>query len=170
MDDAMTRLSALYHDHGPDVLRYLRRRFAGVESPEDLLHETFVQALRSVHRLHQADSPRAWLFAIAHHVGVTALRRRRTACALPDELPAKAEPLDDPRLDRMRQAIAALPTQQRQTLELRLNQQLSYEQISHVLGVPIGTVRSRLHHAVQNLRRAMTDEPESNPSTRRDKP
>ncbi|NUQ45287.1 MAG: hypothetical protein HUU22_04560, partial [Phycisphaerae bacterium] len=86
----MNDLERLYRDHGPALLAYLRRRFAGRQVAEDLLQETFVQALRTFDGLAQAASPRAWLFAIARHVGLSAQRRRRettlspeTAAALP---------------------------------------------------------------------------------------
>ena len=73
------------------------------------------------------------------------------------DVPA-AGPRADPRLDEMRQAIAELPGQQRQALELRLREELSYEEIAAVLDIPLGTVRSRLHHAVRRLRQLLTEQ------------
>ena len=52
----------------------------------------------------------------------------------------------------MRRAVADLPAEHRETLELRLHHDLSYEDIAQVLGIPVGTVRSRLHNAVRRLR------------------
>jgi RNA polymerase sigma-70 factor (ECF subfamily) len=154
MDDEAREVEALYHLHGRALLGYLRRSFSGTEAAEDLLHETFVHALRRADRLAEAASPRAWLFGIARHVGLTALRRRRTEL-LPAET-ASAPPAEaDERLDRMRRAIAALPPPQREAIELRLVDELSYEDIAAVLGVPVGTVRSRLHHAVRRLRETL---------------
>ena len=56
----------------------------------------------------------------------------------------------------MRKAIAQLAPELRETLELRIEQELSYEEIAGVLEIPVGTVRSRLHHAVRRLRAALT--------------
>lgn len=56
----------------------------------------------------------------------------------------------------MREAIAQLAPELRETLELRLTDELSYEEIASVLGVPVGTVRSRLHNAVRRLRTVLT--------------
>jgi RNA polymerase sigma-70 factor (ECF subfamily) len=56
----------------------------------------------------------------------------------------------------MRAAITELPGPQRETLMLKLQHELSYEEIAEVLAIPVGTVRSRLHHAVLQLRQIMT--------------
>jgi len=154
------RLQSLYAEHGPALLSFLRRGFARAGDAEDLLQETFVQAIRTPDRLNDAASPRAWLFAVARRVAITAWRRRRPQASLPDGLAAPA--IDaGPDLQCMRECIARLPDLQRETLELRLRDGLSYEEIADVLGIPIGTVRSRLHHAVKRLREELTHEHES---------
>lgn len=170
MAETMRQVARLYREHGPDLLRYLRRRFADAGSAEDLLQETFVQAMRRPDRLGQAVSPRAWLFAIARNVGVSWLRRRRRPVRLPDEIASPVGAAEDPRLERMRRAIAALPAPQREALELRLREQLSYEEIADVLDVPLGTVRSRLHHAVRRLRGAIGDAPGEQAPPGRERP
>lgn len=155
MDEAGTRLETLYHELGPDLLSYLRR-LADRHAAEDLLQETFLQAARRLERVTQAVSPRAWLYAIARNVATTALRRRRWTEPLPGEVPA-AVPADDPRVEHVRAAIAELPDMLRETLELRLRCELTYEEIAGVLDIPLGTVRSRLHLALQRLRAATAD-------------
>ena len=155
-DSRMADLERLYQEYGPSLMRFLRGRH-GADEAEDLLHETFVAALRRLDRLKAATSPRAWLFAIARNLSLTVYRRRRPTTAIEADLPATAEPRADPRLDDMRQAIAELPEQQRQALELRLREELSYEEIAAVLDIPLGTVRSRLHHAVRRLRQTLTE-------------
>ena len=156
----MTRLETLYKQHGPGLLAFLQRRFGRGQSAEDLLQETFLQALRRMDRLGRAVSPRAWLFGIARHVALTAIRRRRVLSTLPDDL-AAAEPVEDARLDRMRRAIAELPDGQREPLELRLRDELTYDEIGEVLNIPVGTVRSRLHYAIRRLRDELTEADEA---------
>lgn len=152
----MTRLETLYRDVGPSLLSYLRRGCRDAQAAEDLLHETFLQAARRPERLARAASPRAWLFTIARNVAVTALRRRRAPRPLADELPAP-ERAEDPRLEQVRAAVGGLPDTLREPLELRLRNELSYEEIADVLQIPVGTVRSRLHHAVRRLRAALSE-------------
>ncbi|MBK8270299.1 MAG: sigma-70 family RNA polymerase sigma factor [Planctomycetes bacterium] len=67
-----------------------------------------------------------------------------------------SESAEDERLDPMREAIARLPEGHREVLELRLVEVLSYAEIAESLALPIGTVRSRIHHAVMRLRNELT--------------
>jgi RNA polymerase sigma-70 factor (ECF subfamily) len=165
MDDNLHTLEHLYRETGPALLTYFRRQPAVAGLAEDLLQDTFVRALRRLDRLQAAVSPRAYLFGIARHVSVDAHRRMRPNEALaPVDEPATADP-EDERLEPMRAAIAALPERHREALLLKVQHELSYEEIATVLGIPVGTVRSRLHHAVLRLRTALTTS-ESNPNPR----
>lgn len=157
MNHAQSELARVYRACGPALLGYLHRAFGHAEPAEDLLQETLLQAARHPQRLAEAVSPRAWLFGIARRVGLAALRRRRASARLPADV-AAPEHDEDPRLERVRAAIRELPEPQREALELRLAAELSYEDIAAVLGVPVGTVRSRLHHAVRRLRERLRSE------------
>ena len=150
MNPGTSQLEELYRELAPALLGYFRRRPSLAGAAEDLLHDTFVCALEHRERLRASVSARAYLFGIARHVGTDALRRRRPTEEFFETAAESVAPKDD-RLDAMRAAIAALPEPQRETLLLRLQQELSYEEIAEVLGIPVGTVRSRLHGAVRRL-------------------
>lgn len=152
MDDAVTQLDQLYRDTAPALLGYFRRQPALASAAEDLLQDTFVHAIRGFTRIQGSVTPRAYLFGIARHLSLDALRARQPVDALSAETAAPLAAPEDPRLEPMHAAIAALPGLQRETLLLKLQHELSYEEIAEVLGIPIGTVRSRLHHAVGQLR------------------
>ena len=156
MAESQAKVEGWYREYGSVLLRYLTRRF-GRSGADDLLQETFVQALRGPQRAGETVSPRAWLFGIARHVGISAFRRRKLTVELPDSVPTPTTKADE-RLDEMRQAIAKLPGEMRETLALRLADDLSYEEIAAVLEIPVGTVRSRLHNAVKKLREEMCHE------------
>lgn len=158
MDDAVAQLEALYRDLSPALLAYFRRQRALAGTAEDLLQDTFVRAIRGFTRLRSSVSPQAYLFGIARHVSLDALRAHRPTEEFFTEPAAPAAAPEDARLDRMRAAIASLPEAQRETLLLKLHHELSYDEIAEVLGIPVGTVRSRLHHAVNQLRAALTSE------------
>lgn len=155
MDDAVAQLETLYRDLAPSLLAYFRRQPALASRADDLLQDTFVRALQRFDRLRAAISPRAYLFGIARHVGLDAVRSFRPTEPLPAEPAAPETDAEDPRLEPLRAAIDRLPDAQRETLLLKLHHELSYDEIAEVLGLPIGTVRSRLHHAVNHLRSAL---------------
>jgi RNA polymerase sigma-70 factor (ECF subfamily) len=139
---------------GPALLGYFRRQPALAGAAEDLLQDTFVRALKRIDRLQASVSQRAYLFGIARHVCIDALRRLRVVEELPAETPAMTLTTDE-RLEPMRLAISELPEMQREALLLKLQQELSYVEIAEVLAIPVGTVRSRLHHAVLHLRQTL---------------
>jgi RNA polymerase sigma-70 factor, ECF subfamily len=156
MTDRTVQIEALYRSHAPALLRYLQRNFGACASADDLLQETFLRWLRRSDAA-AAASPRAFLFGIARHVGLTALRgARRTRTQAMEEVVAQPATESAADLQQMQKAIAELPAQIRETLELRLREELSYEEIAAVLEIPVGTVRSRLHTALQLLRAALT--------------
>jgi RNA polymerase sigma-70 factor, ECF subfamily len=154
MDPTLDRLEQLYREMGPALLGYFRRQPTLAGLAEDLLQDTFVRALTRIDRLQTSVSQKAYLFGIARHVGIDALRQMKAADKMATEAPAMTEKLDE-RLEPMRQAISGLPEAQREALLLQLQQELSYAEIAEVLDIPVGTVRSRLHHAVLNLRQTL---------------
>ena len=103
---------------------------------------------------------RTWLFRTTRHRAIDWLRARRRERELfadtsPDDI-GRDEPagepgaeLDEAELDA---ALGAIPPLHREVLLLRYRDDLTYEEIAVVLGVPIGTVRTRLHYAKQRLR------------------
>jgi RNA polymerase sigma factor (sigma-70 family) len=154
-------IQELYEEHGGELLHYLGRRCPDGAAP-DLLQEIFLQVVRHRTRLKEVTAPRAWLFGIARHILARHYREQLGVVSL-HECWAENDAKDtaDPRLPLMRRSIEQLPRELRETLELRLEQEMSYEEISRVLRIPIGTVRSRLHAAVLRLRSALTSQKET---------
>jgi RNA polymerase sigma-70 factor (ECF subfamily) len=148
-------LDELYREVGPRLLLFFQQRHADQHAAEDLLQETFSAVLRHPDGLRLAVSPQAYLFGIARNLSAEAFRRIRFVEVLPQEMSGEAPSSVDPRLEAMRDAIAKLDPAFREVVELRLQSELSYEEIAAVLEIPIGTVRSRLHHAVKHLRQAL---------------
>jgi len=154
MDQRLSKLERLYHEVGPGLLRFLARRLRTRQDAEDVLQATFVEAARHCERLAAAESPRAWLYSVARNL--LAARQRRAGLLqwsdFPADVPAHVETDSDDRLHVMREAVGRLPETLRETLELRLVGDLSYQEIADAMGVPVGTVRSRIHNAVEHLR------------------
>jgi RNA polymerase sigma-70 factor (ECF subfamily) len=151
-------IEQIYQEHGGTVLAYLRHKI-GPEA-EDLLQETFVQVLRRSEALAEVRSIRAWLLAIARNLAASTLRKRRHHVALQaGSFPQTRATEEDtePRLEAMYRAMETLSDEQREVLYLRLQERLSYAEIAVVQGVPVGTVGSRVHHAVGRLRQIMNN-------------
>jgi RNA polymerase sigma-70 factor (ECF subfamily) len=149
-------IETLYKAHAPVILLYLRRLVGTGDMAADLLQETFATALSSEKNLRKAASARGWLFGVARNLGLNAIRRKKVLSPLDIDPPA-ADAQEDERLEQMWKAIGGLPDVLRETLRLKLQQELSYEEIATVLSIPVGTVRSRLHHAVRRLRERMQE-------------
>lgn len=153
MGQISRNIETLYQVEGAALLRYIRRCGGGGAS-EDLLHETFVQLLKKPEGLRDARSPKAWLYGVARRIVLGFLRKDSRIVELVVDPPSPM-PVEDERVRVLKSAMSRLPRQQREVLELRLDAELSYIEIADALDIPVGTVRSRLHHAVRTLRTAM---------------
>ena len=154
----MKDVEQLYLDSRQALTVYFLRRHRSAHVAEDLLQETFLRLIRRVDHCRAAGSPRGYLFGIARHVSVDAWRRgqagQRDDCCW-DDMEA---PRPDQRLAAARETIAGMPDLQREILELRFHHDLSYAEMAEALGIPIGTVRSRLHNALHLLREQLENE------------
>ncbi len=164
--DKQPDLDRLFRDAAEDLKRYFTRRHGdGAEVPQDLVQETFLEMARGLEKGGRPRSLRAYLFGIARHVSLTAWKRRdRERENLSEHVPetlATAEP--DPRLVDALEVIESLPPLQRESLDLRFTQQLTYAEIAEALGIPVGTVRSCLHHAIAAVRERISVEESSLP-------
>jgi RNA polymerase sigma factor (sigma-70 family) len=145
---------AVYERHHAAVHNYLRRRL-GTDAADDLAAETFVRAFRARARYRpQSESARPWLLGIAANLigdrrrdEARALRalQRTASRGVAEDLPA--EPLDP----RLVEALRRLSRQDREALLLYAWGELTYAEIAEALGIPVGTVRSRIHHARSRL-------------------
>jgi RNA polymerase sigma-70 factor, ECF subfamily len=139
---------------------------------EDLVSETLVEAWRSLSRYNGACRLSTWLFSILLHRHQKALRRARSRpfplAALPsaqaderrqaqEDLPATGpspaeEAMRKEAAGRLRKAVAALPAKHQQVVLLRFFEEASLPEIAALLGCSLGTVKSRLHYALEKLR------------------
>ncbi len=149
-------LEQLFAENARELARYFARRHGLGEGVEDLVQETFFQLARGLAGGRSLRCARGYLFGIARHVSQAAWSQRERArwreVSLEGEQVEVAAPEADARVEAARETMAGLEGLQREVLELRYGQGLSYAEIAAVLGIPLGTVRSRLHHAVARVR------------------
>ncbi|MDH4093395.1 MAG: sigma-70 family RNA polymerase sigma factor [Betaproteobacteria bacterium] len=143
----------------PRLRRYARALVGDRAAADDLVQDTLERAWAKLHLFRQGTDLRAWLFTVMHNVHVNQVRAARPTDALEDEMPELAQRAvqGDALLVRdLERALAALPAAQREVLLLVALEDLSYEETANVLGIPIGTVMSRLARAREKLRVLMT--------------
>ncbi len=158
--DHSPTLERLFTESAGDLTRYFSRRHEVKELVHDLVQVTFLQMARGLRDGRQFKCARGYLFGIARHLSQAAWTQRRRNVVVPFE-PAADEmvaPAPDERVAAARETISGLSSMQREILDLRFSQGLSYAEISEALEIPIGTVRSRLHHAVAEVRRRLESE------------
>lgn len=149
-------LEALARDHYPAIFRFCAGQ-VGADLAADAAQETFLTAQRTAARFRGESSARTWLFGIA--VNECRRLRRKTRRDLP-LLELEGSPAPSPAqawIDRevLTRALNALSVDHREAVLLHEVEGLTYDECAAALGVPAGTVKSRLHHAFAALRRAL---------------
>jgi RNA polymerase sigma factor (sigma-70 family) len=142
----------------PRLRRYARALVGDRASADDLVQDTLERAWAKLHLYRSGTDLRAWLFTLMHNVHVNKVRATRVTDTLDDELPELAQRASqgDALLVRdLDRAIARLPAEQRAVLLLVTLEEMSYEEVARALGIPIGTVMSRLSRAREKLRMMM---------------
>jgi RNA polymerase sigma-70 factor (ECF subfamily) len=146
----------------PRLRRYARALTGERAAADDLVQDTLERAWSKLHLYRRGTDLRAWLFTVMHNVHVNKLRATRPTDPLEEGMPelaqraAQADALVLRDLDR---AIARLPADQRAVLLLVTLEDMSYEEVARTLGIPIGTVMSRLSRAREKLRLLMLGQP-----------
>lgn len=157
----------------PRLRRYARALTRNGQAADDLVQDCLERAWSKGHQWEAGTDLCAWLFTVMHNLYVNGLRRRQ-----PQTDPIGHAEFADPRTQSqeasmqvrdLEQALGRLPPEQREVLLLVCLEEMSYEQVASVTGVPIGTVMSRLHRARERMRRFMSGEqsPTGGPVIRR---
>lgn len=166
MDILITR----YHSK---LLGYIRHLVKNTMLAEDLCQETFVKVINSIKRSNYEDDGHfsAWLFRIAHNIVIDHFRKENKLPTMPNEIGEidlfnNAKFSDDTIETKLvktqissdlKELIHELPEEQRSTVLMRLNLDMSFKEIADVQGISINTALGRMRYAIINLRK-MIDE------------
>jgi RNA polymerase sigma-70 factor (ECF subfamily) len=147
----------------PDLQRWARHLSAHASDARDLVQDTVRRALETCEQFHAGTDLRAWLGCILRNLHRDRMRRRWRETPLEDDRVAwPAPPIERPELwtavsdDDLQVAMAALPETYRTPYLLHTVDGLSYTEISDLVGIPSGTVGTRIHRARLLLRRFLT--------------
>lgn len=149
--------------HLPALRRYARMLTGDAWASDDLIQDTLERACRKWTLWTVDSNLRAWLFTLMHNVHVSQVRQQRhqpPPAMMQDTETCEAELVSPPdnadeKLD-LQACLMRLPEDQRQVLLLVTLEAMSYQDVAATLGVPIGTVMSRLHRARARLKELMT--------------
>ena len=171
---------AFVRDHARSLFAFFRRQGAGMHEAEDLVQEVFLKLHHHAPRYRPQERFPAFCMRVARNVLID--HRRRKAARIPgptgpagatdagaasveprpapvsQEPPRRAELVEE--VARLRAAVAGLPEHQRAVFELGVVEELAYAEIGSLLDIPVGTVKSRMFHAVRSLRRLLGEEDE----------
>jgi RNA polymerase sigma-70 factor (ECF subfamily) len=150
MSDAQSLIELI-----PRLRRYARALVGERATADDLVQDTLERAWSKLHLYRRGTDLRAWLFTVMHNVHVNRVRASRPTEPLEDEMPELAQRAtqgDSLLVRDLERGIAALPLAQREVLLLVALEDLSYDETARALGIPIGTVMSRLARAREKLR------------------
>jgi RNA polymerase sigma-70 factor (ECF subfamily) len=147
------RFAAAVAAEVPRLRRFARVLMRPADAADDLVQETVLRAISARHQFETGTNLRAWLFVILRNARNAELRRRRGVTAT-EEIQQGVSGGQEER-QQMRDVAAAflrLPPQQREVLWLVVVEGVDYAEAARVLGIPLGTVRSRLSRARTALR------------------
>jgi RNA polymerase sigma factor (sigma-70 family) len=145
--------------HGP-LWTYVRRVVGDEDAAREVVQDVWIRVLRGIPKLRDGSKLRAWLFGIARRTVMDRLRERY-AGPLETEIDLSEVPADtwssheEHELQQLEGALARLPTVERDVLTLFYLEDLTLADIAEALGVPVGTVKSRLFRARRVLRQEM---------------
>jgi len=155
-------LGLLLDRYGEELMGYLTAILGRRESAEDCFQETWIKVMDRIHRFKPGSAFAPWLFRIGRNHAYDRLRRRSRwrwvglGPAEPDRPEREiTAPVDVGREVVARETAEALLAQldpaQREMLWMRYYQELSYEEIANLCGMPVGTVKSRVSRAMKRL-------------------
>src|SRR5688572_9452012 len=145
----------------PRLRRYARALTRDANRADDLVQDTLVRALAKQHLWQVGTNLRAWLFTLMHNQHVNDVRRSNREGGninvedIAAVLVANTDPTASRQLRELERGLARLPLEQRESILLVGLEGLRYDEAASVLGVPIGTVRSRLSRGREALRKLM---------------
>jgi RNA polymerase sigma-70 factor (ECF subfamily) len=150
-------------DEIPRLRRYARALLRDREAADDLVQDSLERALSRMENWTTGDSPRRWLFTIMHHLFVDQLRRAKrhvqATSMMPETIDAKAEPVQHEKVAsaEVLGALQQITPERRAALLLVAVEGFSYADAANLLGIPAGTLMSRIARGREELRSILDD-------------
>jgi RNA polymerase sigma-70 factor (ECF subfamily) len=176
-DGDVRAFEVLVKRHRKPLYNFILRFVRDAAQTEDVLQETFLRVIKGAEAYERQAKFTTWLYTIARNLCVDASRRGKHRKAQSLDAPANGEEDGSPLIDlvadgkdgvdrqaigrelqaRIKQAIEALPEEQREIFLLREMADLQFNEIAKVVGCPENTVKSRMRYALEKLREALEE-------------
>ncbi len=156
--DAHALVTSLYAEYGATLLTYVTRLLSDPHQAEDVVQETMLRAWRNADRLTpERGSVSGWLTRVAHNIAVDKIRARKARPAEVEETAAEPRAMDDHASSVVEALFVSgvldrLSPAHRETIREVYFADHTAAQAAEVLGLPVGTVKSRIYHALPRLR------------------
>lgn len=155
-------MHAFYMRYNQAVYAFAVSRSGNAELASDCVHDTMLDVWRSAGNFAERSSVKTWLFSIARNKLVDALRKRGKLSYV-EEVPEHEDTAPNPEAAaiaaaesaRLHRCIEGLSGPQRAAIRLAFLEDLSYPEVAEVEAVPVGTIKTRIHHAKQALMRCL---------------
>jgi len=152
----------LYDQYQKELRAFLLGRLRNADLAEEILQETLATALKSAHQSNE-DTRKGWLFTVAANLANRHARREQSelrvvqglAWIVPPSSDHTSEIVQKETIERAKRVLAELPDDQQQVVSLRIYDGMKFRESAEHLGIPLGTVQTRMHAAITKLRSEM---------------
>ncbi|UCH83815.1 MAG: RNA polymerase sigma factor [Candidatus Latescibacterota bacterium] len=159
-DGDLDKLGYLFEKYHKQLYNYFLRQLGDPQSSEDIVQEVFLKMLKYRHTYRGEGRFTTWMYSIAHNARIDHFKKTSRYVAT-DEIdrllstaPSPEEAFEkSSRHEALYKALSRLSDDKREVLVLSRFQNLKYEEISRILGCPVGTIKARVFHALNDLRR-----------------
>ncbi len=147
-----TAFRELYDRHADRVYRFALSRVRNGHLAEEVLQETMLAVWKQADKFRGSSKATTWILGIARNQAHSLLRREKKGERLPEDPPSEPDPAEIAEIDvRVKQALESLSPEHQEALHLVFYEEMSLADAAAVLGVPEGTVKSRLFYARKAL-------------------
>ena len=158
-------VAELYAEHAAELRAFLTGVLRNADWAAEALQSTFVKAAEAGHTA-QRETIKGWLFRVAYNEAMLLRRRqevdhratRKVAWQLnPESVPIDSGLLRQETIERVRRGLDTLPSDQKLVVRMRIYEDKTFSKIAEELGIPLGTVVTRMRAALQKLNRELGD-------------
>ena len=160
-----TAFEYLFNRYRDAIHRLFVQRLGGTNDADDLLQETFIKVYINLHRYSKEYTFGQWVYTIARNTFIDFVRRRQDDLSIDDRFssPASSAPTPEESVINLQQRtqieyyLDRLSPRYRQLIEMRFFDEYSYEEIAAKLSLPLGTVKTQIHRAREQMCRLIAE-------------